>query len=157
MFFTLFGRKIRTLAKMQNVSRIMYFPATMKGFIRKFIPSGNGVERTEKICVGSGIGYVSLDQDWLRVRFTRCELENSSIFLASFNGIWRVVANWLIGQQISGAMKTVLIKKMAQLIWKKTSIPDIRTLALNRVGYLGLGFAHLLPNNVCGLGVRSTH
>ena len=54
----------------------MYFPATMKGFIRKFIPSGNGVERTEKICVGSGIvGYISQDQDRLRVRFTRCGLE----------------------------------------------------------------------------------
>ena len=52
-------------------------------------------------------------------------------------------------------MKTVLIQKMAQLIWQKTAIPDIRTLTLNRVGYLRSGFVHLLPD-VSGSGVRST-
>ena len=32
---------------------------------------------------------------------------------------------------------------------------DIRTLALNQVGYLGSGFAYLFPD-VSGTGVRST-
>ena len=34
-----------------------------------------GVERTEKICVGSGIGYISCDQDRVRVGFIRRGLE----------------------------------------------------------------------------------
>ena len=33
------------------------------------------VERTEKICVSSVIGYVSWDQDRVRVGFTRCWLD----------------------------------------------------------------------------------
>ena len=38
---------------------------------------------------------------------------------------------------------------------QETAILDIRTLALNRVEYLGSGFAHLLPD-ASGSGVRST-
>ena len=34
-----------------------------------------GVERAEKICVGSGIGYISCDQDRVRVGFIRRGLE----------------------------------------------------------------------------------
>ena len=33
-----------------------------------------GVERAEKICVGSGIGYVSWNQDRVWVGFTQCRL-----------------------------------------------------------------------------------
>ena len=43
-------------------------------------------------------------------------------------------------------MKTPLIKKMAHLTWNKQLFFGIRTLALNRVGYLGSGLAHLLPD-----------
>ena len=32
-----------------------------------------GVERTEKACVGSGIDYLTWNQDWIRVsEFTQC-------------------------------------------------------------------------------------
>ena len=37
------------------------------------LPSQLGVEQTEKICVKSGIGYISWDQD--RVGFTRCWMD----------------------------------------------------------------------------------
>ena len=78
----------------------------MKSFWSKsFILSR--VERTEKICVGSGIGYVSCDQDRVRVGFIRRGWKKSSMFSALF------------GQhnfQNSSTMKTALIKKMAQLI-----------------------------------------
>ena len=36
-----------------------------------------GMEQTDKICVGSGIGYVSYDQDRVPVEFIRRGLEKN--------------------------------------------------------------------------------
>ena len=52
-----------------------------------------GVERAEKICVGSGIGYVSWNQKRVRVRFNRCGLAK---LLNIFRLVWR---NMPIGSQ----------------------------------------------------------
>ena len=63
----------------------------------------------------------------------------------------RAVANRLIGQQFSELWHCAH-KENVTVNMEQTLILDIRTLALNRVGYLGSGFAHLLPD-VSGSGV----
>ena len=77
-----------------------------------------GVERTEKICVGSGIRCASLDQD--RTGFTRCGLDKlSSIISCLFKEIYW--DNWLFGQQFSELWhhEDCAHKKMAQFLWNK--------------------------------------
>ena len=79
----------------------------------------SGVERTQKFCVESSIGYVGWDQDW--VDFTAACWINPSIPSGLFKGICRVVANWMIGQHFSELWhhEDCAHKKMALLIWNK--------------------------------------
>ena len=107
------------------------------------------MERTES--VGSGMkaeirtGSGLPDADWI----------NLLIFSAPFKGMCRAVANRLIGQQFSELWHCAH-KENVMVNMEQTLILNIRTLALNRVGYLDSSFAHLLPD-VSGSGVGLEH
>ena len=79
---------------------------------------------------------------------------NLSRFSALFKGMCRVLVNRLIVPQFSDLWHCAH-EENGTVNMELAVILDIRTLALNRVGYLGSGFAHLLPD-VSGSGVHST-
>ena len=116
------------------------------------------VERAEKIPVGSGIGYVSWNQDRVRVGFTRCGLAKSPQYSQA------CVREYGIGSQAIDQAAIFRIfspqgfcthRVNGTINEEKLAILHIRTFAHHQVRYLRSGFAHLLPD-VSGSGVRST-
>ena len=108
-----------------------------------------GVERREKVCVGSGIGYVSWDQDQVWVGFIQCGLDKV-LNIFSF-----VIANRLIAQQFSELRyhEGCTHKENGTVNMELTVTLDIRTGRSGRVSWVE--FCAQFPD-VSGLGVRST-
>ena len=94
---------------------------------------------------GSGSGLP--DSSWI----------NSSIFSALFKGLWRVVANRLIGQQVSALWhhEDCAHKENGTVNMEKNAIPDIRTWVLNWAEYSWAKFGAPFTC-VSGSGIRST-
>ena len=107
------------LKLVKNRVKVTLRPAARPWQLFERLPA-EGVEHTEKYCVGSCIKFASWDR--VRVGFTQCGVDKtSSIFSALFKGICWVVAIWLIGQKFSELWhhENCAHKKMAQLIRNK--------------------------------------
>ena len=105
-----------------------------------------GMERTEKICVESDFGYINGDQDRVRVRFTWCGLDKVLNIFSVLEGNLLSCSQSIDRQQFSELRhhEDCAHKENGTFNMELTAILDIRTLALNQVGYLGSGFMHLV-------------
>ena len=78
-----------------------------------------GMKRTEKICVGSGIWYVSWDQDRVRAGFPRCGLDKPLYICSFVKGNVPSCCQSFNRQQFSELWHCAHEKNVKLSIWKK--------------------------------------